>query len=185
MGLAYRDRPGQPWRVVHKLNQCGTSNAAVYRQGLGEFFLDRMHRYEAGFVVLSPEAQAKLLPVLRDNWNLSRWNAEAYSMVAYPWSIRYQQSNQWVLETFAGAMEPSIATRSQAQGWLRMRGYEPTTLRIGTFERLGARVGTAHIAFDDHPDAKRYSGRIETVTVDSAFTWLQRSGLGGTVVSVR
>jgi len=37
MGLAYRE--GNTWRVAHKLNQCGTAEASVYRQGLGEFFL--------------------------------------------------------------------------------------------------------------------------------------------------
>ena len=182
MGFAYRD--GGSWRVVHKLNHCGTANGALYRQGLGEFFLDRMFRYQSAFVVLSPEAQARLLPVLKDNSKLSRWHVEPYNMVAYPWSLRYQQSNQWVLETFAGAMEPAAVTRSQAQGWLQMRDYRPDVLRLSALERLGARVGTAHIAFDDHPDAKRFTGRIETVTVDSAFAWLTRSGLGGPVTRV-
>ena len=182
MGFAYRD--GNSWRVVHKLNQCGTANGALYRQGLGEFFLDRMFRYQSAFVVLAPEAQARVLPVLRDNAKLSRWHVEPYNMVAYPWSLRYQQSNQWVLETFAGAMEPAAGTRGQAQGWLQMRDYRPDVLRLGALERLGARVGTAHIAFDDHPDAKRFTGRIETVTVDSAFAWLTRTGLGGPVMRV-
>ena len=44
---------------------------------------------------------------------------------------------------------------------------------------------TAHIAFDDHPDSLRFSGRIETVTVDSAFEWLQQSAIGEKVVVVR
>ena len=185
MGIAYRETPGGPWRVAHKLNQCGAATAAVYRQGLGDFFLDRMFRYEAGYVVLSADVQARLLPVLRDNRDLLRMHTERYNMVAYPWSLAYQQSNQWVLETIAVAMDPSIRDRSQAQGWLRMRGYEPATLHIGAFERLGARMTAANIAFDDHPDSKRYSGRIETGTVDSAFRWLQRSGLGGPVSYVR
>jgi hypothetical protein len=41
LGLAYQLPDGQggmTWRVVHKLNTCGTSDSAVYRQGLGEFF---------------------------------------------------------------------------------------------------------------------------------------------------
>jgi hypothetical protein len=184
MGFAYRE-PGGPWRVVHKLNYCGTASGALYRQGLGEFFLDRMFRYEAAFVVLEPSAQAKLLPVLAENASLSRWHVDAYNMVAYPWSLRYQQSNQWVLETFAGAMDERNASRARAQEWLAHRGYQPTVLRLGTFERLGARVGSANIAFDDHPDAKRFAGRIETVTVDSAFGWLERSGLGARVIYVR
>lgn len=185
MAFAYREAAGEPWRVAHKLNHCGTATAAVYRQGLGDFFADRMFRYESAFVVLSADAQAKLLPVLRDNSSLSRWHTEAYSMVAYPWSSRYQQSNQWVLETLAGAMEPAVTTRQQAQAWLQMRGYVPATLHLGAFERLGARISSANIAFDDHPDALRYAGRIETVTVDSAFSWLPRSGLGSTPIWVR
>jgi hypothetical protein len=66
-----------------------------------------------------------------------------------------------------------------------MKDYQPAVLRLGALERLGARVGSANVAFDDHPDAKRFSGRIETVTVDSAFAWLTRSGLGGPVMRVR
>jgi hypothetical protein len=184
MGFAYRES-GRPWRVVHKLNHCGTASGALYRQGLGEFFLDRMFRYEAAIAVLSPTAQAKLLPLLPDNDGLSRWHVDAYSMVAYPWSLRYQQSNQWVLETLAGAMDPRVVSRAQAQDWLARRGYEPAVLRLGALERLGARVGSANIAFDDHPDSKRFSGRIETVTVDSAFKWIPRSGLGEPPMRVR
>jgi hypothetical protein len=33
------------------------------------------------------------------------------------------------------------------------------------------------VAFDDHPNEKRFSDRIETVTVDSVFAWLPRAGL--------
>ena len=35
----------------------------------------------------------------------------------------------------------------------------------------------ANVAFDDHPSAKRFTDRIETVTVDSVFAWLPRAGL--------
>ena len=38
VGWAYKD--GEAWRVVHKLNQCGTPRGDLYRQGLAEFFLD-------------------------------------------------------------------------------------------------------------------------------------------------
>lgn len=51
--------------------------------------------------------------------------------------------------------------------------------------RLGARIGTANIAFDDHPNAKRFADRIETVTVDSVFDWLQASRLATAPVVVR
>ncbi len=187
LGFAYRDGDGPRsfWRVVHKLNQCGTASAALYRQGLGEFFLDQPHRYAAAYVELTAELQSKLLPLLRDDARIDDWHEPRYSMVAYPWAARYQQSNQWALETLAGAMDAGATNRQRAQAWLQLRGYEPTTLRIDPLTRLGGRMTRANIEFDDHPNAKRFSDRIDTVTVDSVFVWLQRSGLGQAPVVVR
>ena len=186
-GYAYRDTSGPlpVWRVVHKLNHCGSAQASLYRQGLGEFFLDDPYDYAAGVVVLAPDVQRRLLPLLRDNDAARRLDTRAYNMVAYAWATRYQQSNQWALETLAMAEEPGATTRQRAQAWLQLKGYEPTTLRIPALERLGAEVGRANIRFDDHPNAKRFSDRIETVTADSVFAWLQRSGLGGPVITIR
>ena len=182
-GFAYRE--GDKWRVVHKLNQCGTAHAAVYRQGLGEFFLDDLYEYEAGVVIPTPEIQAKLLPVVRDNAKLAQLNTPAYSMVAYPWARTYQQSNQWALETMAMALEPAAQSRERAQAWLQLKDYTPTTLHISPMKRLGGRLTAANIAFDDHPNEKRFTDRIETVTVDSVFAWLNRTGMGAPVQVIR
>ena len=81
--------------------------------------------------------------------------------------------------------EPAAQTRERAQAWLQLQGYQPTTLRISALKRLGARVTAANVAFDDHPSEKRFTDRIETVTVDSVFAWLNRSGLGGPVQVIR
>ncbi|WP_447779514.1 DUF2145 domain-containing protein [Variovorax boronicumulans] len=186
LGIAYKT-DGGPWRVVHKLNHCGTAVAAVYRQGLGEFFLDDLWRYEAAWSVPTPAVQAQLLAAVREpDARLVRLNAAPYSIVSYAWGQKYQQSNQWALETLAAAMEPvTIGTRAQAQAWLQFKGYEPTTLNLGPLTRLGGRVGSANIAFDDHPNEKRFSDRIETVTVDSVFSWLPRAGLGAAPVTLK
>jgi hypothetical protein len=186
-GFAYRegDGPKSHWRVVHKLNHCGTASAQLYRQGLGEFFLEQPWRYEAAFSELAPEVQSRLLPLLRDNDRIDDWHEPRYNMVAYPWSTRYQQSNQWAIETLAGAMDAGATDRRRAQAWLQLRGYEPTTLRIDALTRLGGRMTQANVAFDDHPNHKRFSDRIETVTADSVFAWLARSGLGERPVLVR
>ena len=188
MGWAYRqtDASGQPvWRVVHKLNHCGSDQAQVYRQGLAEFFLDRPWRYEAAYLVPTPELQARLLPLLQDDARVLRWHEPRYNMLAYPWSTRYQQSNQWALETLAGAADEGVTDRASAQAWLQLRGYTPTVLHLGSLTRLGARATRANIAFDDHPNDKRFSDRIETTTVDSAFDWLQRTRLGDAVQLMR
>ena len=182
-GFAYRD--GDGWKVVHKLNQCGTASAAVYRQGLGEFFLDDLYRYEAAIAVPTPEVQARLLPAMSDNGRLAQLNTPAYSMVAYPWAQTYQQSNQWALETLAMTQDSAANSRERAQAWLKLWGYTPTTLHISALKRLGGRLTAADIAFDDHPNEKRFTDRIETVTVDSVFDWLQRSALAGPVQVIR
>ena len=188
LGIAYRThtRGGAPaWRVLHKLNQCGSAEAALYRQGLGEFFLDDLWRHEAAWVVPSPRVQQALGVLVADERRAVALHQRRYSMVAYAWGTRYQQSNQWAIETLAVAMDPAAGTRAQAQGWLQRSGYQPATLRLGPLTRLGARVSAANVAFDDHPDAKRFADRIETVTVDSVFAWLQRAGLAGAPVTLR
>lgn len=188
LGLAYREEDGKGghvWRVLHKLNQCGSADSAIYRQGLGEFFLDDLWRFEAAWVVPTPEVQQRLLPLLQDPTRALRMHHKPYSIVSYAWGRKYQQSNQWAIETLASAMEPTADSRERAQAWLQFKGYEPTTLKLGPLTRLGGRVSAANVAFDDHPGEKRFADRIETVTVDSVFTWLQRAQLGAAPVVLR
>ena len=183
-GWAYRT-PAGPWRVAHKLNECGTASGHIYRQGLGEFFLDDMWRYEAAIQIPTPAVQQALLKFLSAPTVLRLQN-EPYSMVSYVWSSKYQQSNQWATETLAAAMEPAaIQNRAQAQAWLQSKGYEPSALIIRAFSRLGGRMTAANIAFDDHPNEKRFASRIETVTVDSVTQWLQRTQLASAVRTVQ
>ncbi len=195
LGFAYRQpivtpegKAGHVWRVLHKLNQCGTADASVYRQGLGEFFLENLWRFEASWVVPAREVQDRLLPVLLDTAHDGRAQSlhhKPYSVVSYAWGRKYQQSNQWAIETLAAAMEPQIRSREQAQAWLQFKGYEPTVLKLGPLTRLGGRVTAANVAFDDHPNEKRFSDRIETVTVDSVFRWMQAAGLSASPVTLR
>ena len=188
LGIAYRTQlpQGQPaWRVLHKLNHCRSATSAIYRQGLGEFFLDDLWRHEAAWVAPTREVQERLLALLADDARAVRLHHAPYSMVSYAWSRKYQQSNQWAIETLAAAMEPRIDDRERAQAWLRLQGYTPTSLRLGPLTRLGGRATAANIAFDDHPDQQRFAGRIDTVTVDSVFAWTERSGLGVAPAVVR
>ncbi len=190
LGFAYRDQDaaGRPvWRVLHKLNHCGSARADLFRQGLGEFFLDRPHRYDAAYAPLAPALQRALLPLLKDRQQLARLHEPRYSMVSYAWGQTYQQSNQWALETLALAAPgaPVAADRRWAQEWLRAQGYRPSTMRLSTLSRLGARVSMAHVAFDDHPSARRFAGQIDTITVDSMFAWLPKAGLGEAATVVR
>ena len=175
MGFVWRDHPKGRWSVVHMLNQCGTASAALYDEGLGNFFNDDPFAYEALLVFPGPENQERLIKTLGTALPASLYHA-GYNMVAYPWSTRYQNSNQWLLEVLAAAWAPegSVFNRQQAQAWLKQSAYQPTMLRLGTFERLGGRMFRANIAFDDHPNELRFSDQIYTVTVESVADFVRR-----------
>ncbi|MCP3658647.1 DUF2145 domain-containing protein [Herbaspirillum sp.] len=174
LAFAYRD--GQQWVVVHKLNECGTAVSNLYEQGMGQFFMDSPFLLEAYVAVPQPEVQQRLRAILVRP-QVTRLHEAQYNMLAYPWATRYQQSNQWVNEMLAMALEPQITTREQAQAWLKFKGYVPDTLNLGPMTRLGGRMFKANIAFDDHPNALRFSDRIETTTADSLLAFLQKAGL--------
>ena len=178
VGWAYRT-PDGAWRVVHKLNECGTDRSIITRQGLGEFFLDDLWRYEAAWVAPPAELQDALWTLLQDNRRVPALHQRRYSMVSYAWGTRYQQSNQWAIETLALASEPQVQRRDQAQAWLRLKDYRAATLRIGALTRLGGRMAAGNVAFDDHPAAQRFADRIETVTADSVLDWLTRLSAAG------
>jgi hypothetical protein len=183
--IAFAYREGASWNIVHKLNECGTAVSNIFEQGMGQFFLDDPFKFEDAIAVPAPDVQKRILAVLKDPQKVLTEYIPSYSMLAYAWGNKYQQSNQWVLETLALAMEPQIKDREQAQAWLKFKGYEPSTLNIGPMTRLGARMFKANIAFDDHPNDKRFSDRIETVTADSVFDFLKKSGLGVSYFTVK
>jgi len=172
--FAVRAHPAGPWSVVHKLNACGTATSALYDEGLINFFSDAPVRYQAGIWRLAPAVQARLKNALLGT-TARDYHEPQYSLAAYPFSTRYQNSNGWVLEMLAYAIAPEDAatTRATAQAWLAANGYQPTELALGTMTRLGARISKANIAFDDHPSNLRWKGRIQTVSVESIVTWLR------------
>lgn len=180
LGLAWQVPEGQggsTWQVLHKLNECGTGAASLYRQGLGEFFLDDPWRFEAAWLAPTPQVQSQLLALLQDTGRSIKLHHKPYSLVSYAWGRKYQQSNQWVIETLAAAVEPGVTSREKAQALLQFRDYQPTPLTLGPLTRMAARATAANVAFDDHPNDKRFSDRIETVTADSVFDWLPRAQL--------
>ena len=176
LGFVVRDHPDGKWSVVHDLNLCGTDASQLYVQGVGNFFSDDLFAYEAGILVLPDELQKRLEKILISGSQIKRMHEKKYSVVAYPFSTLYQNSNQWVLEVLASAMAPEgdVATRAEAQKWLKEAGFEPTLLKIPAMTRLGGRMFKANIAFNDHPDEYRWSDRIYAVTVDSMFDFLRK-----------
>jgi hypothetical protein len=70
--------------------------------------------------------------------------------------------------------ELPVASREQAQAWLKLAGYRPITIEISAMTRLGARMFRANVAFDDQPFERRMAGHIDTVTVDSVMRFVRQ-----------
>lgn len=174
MAYAWRDHPQGRWLVVHELNTCGTATSSLFNEGLGNFFMDGMFAYEARIVVPGADMQRRLAAMLASNAPL-RMHAAHYNMLAYPFKTTYQNSNQWVLESWAAAMsETPFTDRVQAQAWLKRANYQPATLAIPALTRLGARMFRANIAFDDQPFERRMAGHIDAVTVESVVRFVHQ-----------
>jgi hypothetical protein len=185
VGLAYK--VGNDWSILHELNTCGSAESSLYVQGLANFFLDDMFSYESRIFIPSKELQETIKTKIISNVkNAEKFHTTKYNMLAYPFSTKYQNSNQFILELLASTMskEVNIENREQAQQWLKLAGYQPTTLNVGTGTRLGARIFKANIAFDDHPFDRRMAGMIDTITVDSIYTFVTKKDPKGYFIEV-
>ncbi len=179
-----RDHPKGRWIVVHELNDCGTAHSALYDQGLANFFLDDMFAYESALLIPSPESQARIVRTLDSPIPL-RMHDSHYNMLAYAFSTQYQNSNQWVLESFAAATSRlPVRDREAAQAWLKLAGFQPLTVHVPASARLGARLFKANISFDDHPFARRMAGEIDTVTVESVLRFMRQRDAGARQILV-
>lgn len=185
VGLAWRDHPAGRWVALHLLNDCGTAHSALYNEGLGNFFLTDLHQHKAQVILPSPALQQRLLQVLASRTPL-RMHEARYNMLAYAWSTRYQNSNQWVLETLAAAAAAPgrVESRAEAQQWLGEAGYRATPVHLNAATRLGARMFRANVAFDDHPVGPRMQGRIATVTVDGIEQFMRNYDPGSRVLEL-
>lgn len=185
MAYVWRDNAQKRWTVVHELNQCGSARSSLYEQGLANFFLDDLFAYEANVFIPTPYSQKKIMAVLASPV-AQRLHGRRYNMLAYAFSTQYQNSNQWVLETYAASSaDVQISQRSQAQAWLKLAGYRPSTIHVPAGTRLGARLFRANIAFDDHPFGRRAAGRIDTVTVESVLRFVRAREPAGREILVR
>ncbi len=176
-GLFVRDHPKGKWLAIHELNDCGTANSDLHVEGLANFFADDMFAWDAWLIIPSQDLQSKLVGDLISKSSLLM-HEPRYNMLAFPFSTKYQNSNQWLLETLAKPMSNGKAyNRTSAQAWLRSNFFKPSTLEINAAKRLGARMFKANIAFDDHPFDKRMAGQIDVVTVDSIVDFLEKNQL--------
>lgn len=165
-GVSLKASPDTPWAVRQLYFACDEGKPLIFDQGLSAFL---MGTDEPGLgyvsVLLLPAAEGALLQsaALDKQQALALLGGE-YSANAYPFSVSFQNCNQWVMELLAAAWRKAdeaparTATREQAQGWLRQAGYEPSVVEAGWMSGLTAFVPWLHRS--DHPredlDARRF-----------------------------
>lgn len=176
IAFVVRDYPGAKgkWTVVHLLNECGTKYSSIYRQGVMNFFMDNLYSLDYEIIKIDKKIQHQLFNELTSKL-IQRLHGNRYSMLAYPFSTKYQNSNQWVLEILAKAYYPNkVKSRCSAQRVLLKTGYHPTLVTIQLLDKLGASLFKPTIKFDDHPRKERIHNRYSVVSVKSVEQYIKK-----------
>lgn len=176
-GAVLRDHPAGKWTFVHLLNECGADTSGIYDEGMVNFYLDDLFAFEGVVLIPTPALQERLATILSGP-RATQLHYPRYSMIARPTSTKYQNSNQWLLESIAMAQagEGAIHTREQAQKYYTANGYVPDTVRISDFQRLGAGFTRANVRFDDHTSEEAGNRRYEVVSVRSLARYMETTG---------
>ena len=185
-GLAWRDHPKGRWFTFHLMNPCQTSESELADHSLEDFYKVELFTHDALVAIPSQTVQHRLLKAFFSPL-AATLHHPVYNMVSYPYSTRYQNSNQWVLEVTAAALGPEnvIQNRHQAQNWLRQNGYEPSRAYIGKMRRWGGLMFSPHIHFDDHTAEEERTNSYWVVTVESIIKLLEKTDTGMKVHRLR
>lgn len=168
-GFSLKHSPDTPWAVRQLYYACDEKQPHIFDQGMLGFLLG-MNEPSLGYisVVLLPEADAAALErAALDKQQALQLLGATYSANAYPFSLQYQNCNQWVVEVLAaargrllegrpngGEAAPGAAPlRARAQSWLKDQGYIPSVMDVGWRPLMWATAFVPWLHNDDHPAA--------------------------------
>jgi hypothetical protein len=166
-GVSLKASDNAPWSVRQLYYACDEQRPRLYDQGMSGFLFgtdDPTVGYVS--IVLLPGTEAVALEgAALDTARALRLLAATYSANAYPFSLRYQNCNQWVAELLAtawGELDDAQDLRERAQRWLAQRGYEPPAIDVGSHWLMIAAPFVPLIHLDDHPQADLQRLRVRT-----------------------
>ena len=168
-GFSLKHSPDTPWAIRQLYYACDEKQPHIFDQGMLGFLLG-MNEPGLGYisVVLLPEADAAALErAALDKQQALQLLGATYSANAYPFSLQYQNCNQWVVEVLAaargrllegrpngGEAAPGAAPlRARAQSWLKDQGYIPSVMDVGWRPLMWATAFVPWLHNDDHPAA--------------------------------
>jgi hypothetical protein len=158
-GVAVRASGNGPWSVRQLYYACDERRPRLFDQGMAGFLTGASDQDDGriALVFLPGDRAAPIGRVALDDAQSLAVLGSTYSANAYPFSTRYQNCNQWVMEMIAtawGGLDDARGdARAQAQAWLSTQGYEPTEFAVPwhPMEWIVGLVTLLHN--DDHPAA--------------------------------
>jgi hypothetical protein len=166
-GVAMAGEPGRPWAVRQLYYACDEARPRLFDQGLPGFVFGT-HDAALGYVsivLLPPEAARTLQAAAADRALALRLVAGRYSANAYPYSLRYQNCNQWLIELMAaawGSLADGADLRQRAQAWLADARYEPGLVDLRWPWWWLAAAFVPWLNFDDQPEHEQAALRVRT-----------------------
>ena len=178
-GISLLHNGNTAWSVRQLYYACDERQPQLFDQGLAGFVMgtdDPAIGY-LSILLLPPEAAAALEQAALNKPLALRLLAARYSANAYPYSLLYQNCNQWVMELLASAWAGFAAgddTRAQAQAWLAAAGYAPAPVRVGSHWLMAAGGFIPWVHFDDHPEADRFALQFRTSLPDAMAQFVRQ-----------
>ncbi len=181
-GISLRDSPNAPWSVRQLYYDCEAGTPRVFDQGIPGFVLgadDPDRGWFSALLLPAPAAAALQAQVLDKPGGALQALHPAYSANAHAWSLRYQNCNQWLVETLALAWGPAPAPgtppRAAAQAWLRQAGYQPQVMAVGQRPLMWLASALPWLHEDDHPaeDLAQALYRVSMPAAVEAFVRLR------------
>jgi len=163
--LALRDQSGG-WAARQLYFACDERRPRIFDQGIAGFAMgtDDPRVGYISIVRLPAAAAAELATAARDKQRALHLLAGRYSANAYPWSLRYQNCNQWVIEMLGsawGGLADGADLRTRAQEWLHGAGYAPEPVAVASPFTMMASIAVPLVHLNDHPAADRAARRLQ------------------------
>jgi hypothetical protein len=166
-GVILKAGDNAPWSVRQLYYACDEQRPRLYDQGLSGFLFGTDDPTVGYVSIVLPHGieAAALERAALDTPLALRLLAASYSAYAYPFSVSYQNCNQWVAELLAtawgGALDGTSGLRERAQRWLARSGYEPAAIEVSHL-LMAAAPFIPFVHFDDHPQEDLEALRVRT-----------------------
>jgi len=182
-GVSLKASTNGPWSVRQLYYACDEARPRLYDQGLAGFLFgtDDPSIGYVSIVLLPPAKAAALERTALDKPLALQLLAGRYSANAHPYSLRFQNCNQWVMELLAtawGTLDDAEGARESAQRWLLAQGYAPHPVPVGSHLLMFAANFIPWIHVADHPEEDLFALQFRTSTPASIETFVRERVAG-------